>query len=86
MRTPEGVRLDVRVADRLVTLLHDREDAFWARFYAVVPRERLHLGERRIEPELWRLSADALAAVLRPFWTARFGSPGAGSAPPPAPG
>jgi len=79
VRTPGHCRLDVRVAGRQVSLLEDAEDAFWARFYAPVERERLRFGERRVEVEQWRLGAADLVAVLRPYWEARVGSPGGGA-------
>ncbi|MDR7452181.1 MAG: hypothetical protein QN141_13045 [Armatimonadota bacterium] len=81
VRTSAGCRLDVRVDGRVVALLEDAEDAFWARFYAPVERERLHLGERRIEIEQWRLAPADLAAVLRPCWEAQVGSRGGGAGP-----
>lgn len=81
VRTAAGCRLDVRVAGRAVSLLEDTEDRFWARFYAPVERERLHLGERHVEIEQWRLKATELAAVLRPYWEACVGPRGGGVAP-----
>lgn len=76
----------MRVGGRSLTLLDDTEETFWARFYAPVARERMHLGERSLEVEQWRLPPAELAAVLRPYWAARVGSPGAGSVPPSGPG
>jgi len=81
VRTPAGCRLDVRVDGRTVALLEDAEDAFWARFYLPVARERLHLGERRLEIEPWRLAPADLAAALRPYWEARVGFRGGGAGP-----
>src|SRR4030066_115543 len=54
VRPPGRCRLDVRVGGRQVTILDDPEDAFWGRFYTPLARERMHLGERRIEVEQWR--------------------------------
>ncbi|OFX12789.1 MAG: hypothetical protein A2V59_03725 [Armatimonadetes bacterium RBG_19FT_COMBO_69_19] len=82
MRTPGRCRLDVRVGGRQMTILDDLEDAFWGRFYAPLERERMHLGERRIEVEQWRLGGRALAELLRPYWAARVGSPFGGSTRP----
>lgn len=79
MRTADGLRLDVRVEGRSITLLDDSEEGFWARFYAPVTRERMHLGERSQEVEQWRLPPAALAAVLKPLWAARVGPPAGGS-------
>lgn len=78
MRTAAGLRLDVRVDGRSLTLLEDTEEGFWSRFYAPVVRERLRLGERSPTIEQWRLRPAELAAVLRPLWAARVGRPGAG--------
>jgi hypothetical protein len=81
VRTAEGLRLEVRVDGRRLTLLADTEDGFWARFYAPVERERMRLGEPVREVEQWRRPAPELAAILRPLWAARVGSPGGGSEP-----
>lgn len=61
-------RLEVRVGGERVTLLEDAEDAFWARFYAPVQRERLRLGERVVETEIWRRPTPALVAILTLYW------------------
>jgi hypothetical protein len=66
-------RLEVEIRMRRMTLLEDAEDAFWARFYAPVQRERLHLGERVVETETWRRPSAALVAVLTPYWRERVG-------------
>ncbi len=68
-------RLEVHVGGQRMTLLEDAEDAFWARFYAPVQRERLHLGERVIETQIWRRPTPALVAVLTPYWRDRVGPP-----------
>jgi hypothetical protein len=81
VRTPGGCRLDVRVGWRQVTILDDPEDAFWGRFYVPLERERMRLGERRIEVEQWRLGGRELVELLRPYWAARVGSPAGGSTP-----
>ncbi|HXF83730.1 MAG TPA: hypothetical protein VNN19_13355 [bacterium] len=81
VRTAEGLRLEVRVGGRRLTLLTDTEDGFWARFYAPVERERMRLGEPVREIEQWRRSPPELAAILRPLWAARVGSPDGGSGP-----
>lgn len=81
VRTPGRCRLDARVGGRQVTLLDDDEDAFWARFYAPVDRERAHLGERYVTVEQWRRSPADLAAILRPYWDAAVGPSPAESAP-----
>jgi len=81
VRTPGGCRLDVRVGWRQVTILDDPEDAFWGRFYVPLERERMRLGERRIEVEQWRLGGRELVALLRPYGAARVGSPAGGSTP-----
>ena len=72
----------MRVSGRQVTLLDDPEDAFWARFYAPLERERMYLGETRIEVEQWRLRNAELVELLRPYWAARVGSPFGGSTRP----
>ncbi|HET6946253.1 MAG TPA: hypothetical protein VFJ45_00400 [bacterium] len=82
MRTPGRCRLDVRVGGRQVTILDDPEDAFWGRFYTPLARERMHLGERRIEVEQWRRGGRELVELLRPCWAARVGSPAGGSTRP----
>jgi hypothetical protein len=64
-------RLEVHVGGQRMTLLEDAEDAFWARFYAPVQKERLHLGERIVETEIWRRPTPALVAVLTPYWQDR---------------
>src|SRR5439155_23922477 len=56
-----------------VTLLDDTEDAFWARFYEPVQRERLRLGERTLETEAWRRPTADLIAILTPYWADRMG-------------
>jgi hypothetical protein len=61
-------RLEVHIGEQRMTLLEDAEDAFWARFYAPVQRERLRLGERVVETEIWRRPTPALVAVLTPYW------------------
>jgi hypothetical protein len=66
-------RLEVHVGGRRMTLVEDAEDAFWARFYAPVQRERLHLGERIVETQIWRRPTPALVAVLTPYWQDRLG-------------
>ena len=66
-------RLEVRVDARRVTLLDDAEDAFWARFYQTVQRERLRLGERTLETEAWRRPTADLIAILTPYWVDRMG-------------
>ncbi len=66
-------RLEVELRGRRKTLLEDDEDAFWARFYAPVQRERLHLGERVVETETWRRPTPALITVLTPYWLDRVG-------------
>jgi hypothetical protein len=76
-------RLDVRVDGRLVTLLEDDENAFWAQFYTPVERERLHLGERITEVRQWRRAPAELSAVLLEYWIARFGAPPVGTRRPP---
>lgn len=81
VRTPGRCRLDVRVGGRPITLLDDDEEAFWARFYAPVERERVHLGERYLTVEQWRRRPADLAAILRPYWDDAVGSSPAGSAP-----
>jgi hypothetical protein len=73
IRTPEGCRLDVRVAGRQLALLAAPEDDFWARFYRPVERERRYLGERYVDVEQWRRAPADLAAILRPYWRARVG-------------
>ncbi len=75
IRTAAGCRLDVRVRGRRIALLEAPEDDFWARFYQPVEREVLHLGERRLSVEQWRRRPEELAALLRPYWEARVGSP-----------
>lgn len=75
IRTAAGCRLDVRVAGRRIALIEAPEQAFWAQFYEPVEREYRHLGERRVHVEQWRRSPAGLAAVLRPHWQARVGSP-----------
>lgn len=85
VRTPGRCRVDVRVGGRQITLLDDGEDAFWARFYAPVERERVHLGERYVTVEQWRRSPADLVAILKPYWDAAVGSSSAGSAPRPGP-
>jgi hypothetical protein len=75
IRTSAGCRLDVRVAGRQIVLLEASEDEFWTQFYRPVERESHHLGERQVNVEQWRRSAADLAAVLRPYWEARVGSP-----------
>ena len=72
----------MRVSGRQVTLLDDPEDAFWVRFYAPLARERMHLGELRIEVEQWRRRSAELVELLRPYWAARVGSPFGGSTRP----
>lgn len=75
-------RLEVRVDARRVTLLDDAEDAFWARFYTPVQRERLYLGERILRMETWRKPASELVAILTPYWVDRMGPrPRPGGAP-----
>lgn len=66
-------RLEVRVAGRQITLLDDDEEAFWARFYTPVQRNRLHLGEQVTQTLLWRKSKDELAGVLSDPWMKRVG-------------
>lgn len=66
-------RLEASVEGRRVTLLDDAEDAFWARFYQPVQRERLHLGERILHTEAWRKPTADLVAILTPFWVDRMG-------------
>jgi phosphatidylserine/phosphatidylglycerophosphate/cardiolipin synthase-like enzyme len=61
-------RLEVHIGGQRITLLEDAEDAFWARFYAPVQKERLHLGERVVETQIWRRTTPALVAVLTPYW------------------
>jgi len=80
VRTPGRCRLDVRVAGRQVTLLEDAEEAFWARFYEPVERERVHLGERYVEVHQWRRPPAGLLAVLTPLWAVRVGPPPAAAA------
>jgi hypothetical protein len=75
IRTPAGCRLDVRVGGRRVALLEASEHDFWAQFYRPLEREVHHLGERQVSVEQWRLPVADLAAVLRPYWEARVGSP-----------
>jgi DNA primase catalytic subunit len=77
-------RLEVHVAGRRVMLLEDAEDSFWARFYMPVQRERMHLGERLVETQIWRRPVADLIAVLTPHWHDRIGSrrqPGAEQEP-----
>lgn len=81
VRTPGRCRLDARVAGRMITLLDDAEESFWARFYAPVERERVHLGARYIAVEQWRRSREELAAILTPHWNAAVGSSPTGSPP-----
>lgn len=66
-------RLEVLAGGRRMVLLDDAEDAFWARFYRPVERERLRLGERLVSVEQWRKTASDLVAVLTPYWNARVG-------------
>lgn len=66
-------RLEVRIRGRQITLLEDAEDLFWALFYTPVERERMHLGERFVEVQLWRKSPKELSALLIPYWTRRVG-------------
>jgi len=68
-------RLEVRVAGRQITLLDDDDEAFWARFYTPVQRNRLHLGEEVTQTLLWRKSRDELADVLSGPWMQRVGPP-----------
>lgn len=68
-------RLEVRVGGRRAVLLEDAEDAFWGRFYEPVQRERLHLGERVVETEIWRKPAPDLVAVLTAYWQEHLGPP-----------
>lgn len=75
VRTPGACRLDVRVAGRRVSLLEAPEDDFWARFYQRVEREYRHLGERHVQVVQWRRPPADLAAILRPYWEERVGSP-----------
>lgn len=77
-------RLEVRVNARRVMLLDDAEDAFWARFYEPVQRERRRLGERILETVTWRRPPADLVAVLTPYWLDRVGPrprPGVGQKP-----
>lgn len=86
VQMPGQCRLDVRVSGRQITLLADAEDAFWARFYESVPRERVRTGDRYVDVQQWRLNASSLATLLTPFWLARVGPRSAGSAHPPGSG
>ncbi len=77
-------RLEVLLRGRRVMLLDNAEDAFWARFYEPVQRERLRLGERLVETEMWRKPTSDLIAVLTPYWHDRVESslrPAAGPGP-----
>lgn len=67
-------RLMVRVAGRQIALLDDDEEAFWARFYMPVQRNRLHLGEEVTQTILWRKSRDKLKDVLTGPWMECVGS------------
>lgn len=77
-------RLEVRVADRQITLLNDDEERFWSRFYTRVQRSRAHLGEQVTQTLLWRKSKHELTAVLSAPWLERVGPPPARAVPSPA--